>query len=115
MTRNIDAYPTEAELLELKEWPIEQSATLIPRLAELWIAPYGSAEETRPGLWTFATGGWSGNEELYYAAKQSMAWHILFWDALYVPGGLIVVAITEQAKTLMQAKQSEITDWAWNR
>ena len=68
-------YPTEAELIEIREWPHTDIDGLIEFCQELTEA-YGT--------WTiegrkaeFSTGGWSGNEDVLGAmADNSMFWAI---------------------------------------
>jgi hypothetical protein len=105
-------YPTEEELKVIEEWRIEKYEELPAHIASLWNYPE-YAKETRPGIWVFATGGWSGNEELIGALKQNIAWNLLAWDSLYVSGGLLVIAIGKEAKEEMGKFHQEITNWAW--
>jgi hypothetical protein len=109
-----DGYPAEETLEIIKQWDMNPSTMkdLMAFIASAWHWD-DMARETSPGLWVFATGGWSGNESLISALKQSQAWHILFWDSLYLPGGLLVIAITDEAREKLKELHSKITDWAW--
>ena len=107
-----DGYPTEETLKTIREWDIVEHATLPAFLAKAWKYP-DSAREVRPGLWAFATGGWSGNESLLGAMHESLAWQILAWDSIYIPGGLQVIAVTDSAKREMEDLHHAITQWAW--
>lgn len=111
-TFDVHGYPSEETLKTIKDWDITDHATLPAFIAKAWHWP-DRACEVRPGLWVFATGGWSGNESLLSAMERSMAWYMLSWDALYVPGGLQIIAVSKDAKQEMDALHSKITEWAW--
>ena len=106
-------YPTDEELEKIRQWPMEAANDLPPYVASVWCYPE-SAQETSAGLWVFATGGWSGNEEILAAMRDSMAWYLLHWQHLYVAGGLIIVATNEEAKKKVETLRHYITQWAWN-
>ena len=108
-----DGYPTDETLKAIETWDITQAVALPHYLASSWNTTYGKVEEVRPGLWTFATGGWSGNESLLAAMRQSVAWGLLHWDSLYLPGGLQVIAVSDAAKQEMDRLHGKITEWAW--
>lgn len=106
-------YPDEETLATLSVWPSDRASALPPALATEWIAPYGKVAETQPGLWVFATGGWSGNEELLASARASAAWRLLHWQSLYLPGGLLVVAVSPAAELALDRELDRVTRWAW--
>src|SRR3990167_7434431 len=88
-------YPTQETLQIIREWPIEGNAdALLLFVRDAWYDS-GRAKNVRPGIWTFTTGGWSGNEELLRALYQSPAWISLSWGSIDLPGGFLCVATTE--------------------
>ena len=58
-------YPAEETLEIIKQWDMNPSTMkdLMAFIASAWHWD-DMARETSPGLWVFATGGWSGNESL---------------------------------------------------
>ncbi len=113
-TFDCDGYPTEKTLAAIRGWR-EDCAALLRYIAAAWYRP-SYAQEARPGLWVFATGGWSGNESLMDAMRESHAagylWHT---DSIHPHGGLHVFAVTDEAKADMDAMDKRIRDWAWGR
>lgn len=108
-----DGYPSDETLELIKKWPFETIKEVIPFIAEAWHYP-DMAKEVRPGLWTFATGGWSGNECLFDSLTQNyIGSGRLHWNSLYLPGGLHVIALTEEAEKEMDKLFEYITKWAW--
>lgn len=83
-------------------------------IASRWRYPE-SARETRPGLWVFATGGWSGNERLLDELYESKHWSLLSWHSLYVPGGLQIVAVSDAAAQELDELRKKIIRWAWRK
>lgn len=109
-----DGYPTEETLQALRNWPAETIKDAVPFIARAWYYP-NMAEETRPGLWAFATGGWSGNEDLMAAFWGNINTALLRWERLYVSGGLHIIANTKEGEIALDKLFSIITHWAWNR
>jgi hypothetical protein len=107
-------YPTEEQLNRILSWKAENYQELPAYVASLWAYP-DLAKETCPGLWVFATGGWSGNEDLLAAMRKSEAWHRLVWDSLHVPGGLFIVAVSDEARRELHQLFDSISRWAWGR
>ena len=114
-TFDLDGYPTEETLEIIKQWDMNPSTMkdLMAFIASAWHWN-DMARETSPGLWVFATGGWSGNESLLTALQQSKAWQILSGDSLYLPGGMLIVAITAKAREKLEQLCLKIVDWAWS-
>lgn len=106
-------YPSEETLEKIRKWDGEP-ADLIQLIASEWHWPDGVGE-VRPGLWTFATGGWSGNESLLDALYNSAPWYILHWQSIRIPGGLLCIAITKEAEKEMDELHDYITKWAWRK
>jgi len=106
-----EGYPTDATLKAIKEWGFEDRGNLMKFMAECWCYEE-QAKETYPGLWVFATCGWSGNESLIYALMENMIWHVI--DKLQLSGGFYTFAVTEPAKNRLSKKKGQIAKWAWN-
>jgi hypothetical protein len=93
-----DGYPTEATLQALKDWPVSEPNKALDFIAAAWhwdgnVSRNLSAAEAelvwaRPdnSFLRFATGGWSGNEELI-AAFRTNTNYALTW-CLSARGGL---------------------------
>lgn len=115
-----DGYPTEASLEAIKKWSPddwqgktlgEVSRPLLEAVKDAWYYD-DRAKEPRPGLFTFSTGGWSGNEDLLGALRSNVLIYAN-WDYITLPGGLFCIAISEEAKLGMNALKSDIVDWCW--
>ena len=83
-------------------------------LAENWDETYG-AVESRNGFWVFYTGGFSWNERLLDLMEQSLLWAVLWRRSLSVPGGLVIIAETQEAVEILRAKFRELTTWIWSQ
>lgn len=83
-------------------------------LINSWNKEYGSAEEVMDGLYVFATGGWSGNEELIYAIKENKLLNIsVFHNHIYLQGGFYALAFTEQAYEYMREQERKLKNSLW--
>jgi len=111
-TFDADGYPTEETLKIIKDWPFEEREKVLSYIAKAWHYPE-SAKEVRPGIWVFATGGWSGNESIIAALRSGVLWYLLSWDSLYLPGGLLIIAVGKSGKDEMERLRRYITKWAW--
>ena len=112
-----DGDPTDAFLDWLKARPIV-SDPRIPLEAMLRAWRFDNyAAETRPNLFVFATGGWSGNEAIIEAFRLSELWYVLAWQSIRVPGGLYLIALSNEAapEHPLEEMFDHIRDWAWNR
>lgn len=87
-----DGYPTEAALHRIEQWPHMDSAGALAFIAGLWAYPenasFGELEaheaavlHADPGeqFWRFATGGWSGNEDLLRAFGRNRIAYGICW------------------------------------
>lgn len=114
-----DGYPTDKSLRTIIKWTCHWEGTdihvaqrpLLEAVVEAWEYPE-SAQEVRPGVFTFATGGWSGNEDLM-AALENNALIRACWDKLYLPGGLYVFCIGPEGKSEYETIADTIREWAW--
>jgi hypothetical protein len=75
-------YPDPEVLEQIAKFPVHigdgSAKQLLEIVAGEWSYPdYVSEKE---GTWTFATGGWSGNEDLIAALQENtIAWMLLWW------------------------------------
>lgn len=106
-------YPSEETLKQIEKWDGKPD-DLVRLIVQEWHWPE-RAKEVRPGVWTFSTGGWSGNESLISALYRSVVWHFLAWNSIYVQGGLLVIALSKEGKKEMEALHHYITEWAWRK
>lgn len=109
-----DGYPTERTLQVVTDWDFEDPKGLLEFVKDAWYWPE-YARETRPGLYVFATGGWSGNESLLLALRESGVWLAqLSFHHVYLPGGLLVVAVGAGAGIEIRELHGAIRRWAWS-
>jgi len=102
----------EEDIQTIINWDVDDPEGVLRFIAERWHWDYLWAE--KDGLWVFATGGWSGNEELIEALFKSLLWRVrLSWHTLYLPGGLIIIAASDEAQRKLEKLFDYITDWAW--
>ena len=96
-----DGYPTEQTLQAIREWPIFETGLrpLLEFMQKAW--KYQDYARERDGLWTFSTGGWSGNEELI-AALDTLPWRGLAWDVAQFNGGHYAIAVTKEAEVVFR-------------
>lgn len=84
-------YPAEEDLQLIADWDQNDWPGLMSFVSETWIRPYGFFEsggasvdkffDDKDGvLWTCATGGWSGNEEIIGA----LARNVVFWACCWI-------------------------------
>ena len=106
-------YPTDEQLDKIKNWDINDIEGCLRYIGSLWHI-CGRWQEGN-GFFVFATGGWSGNESLLGALKESMIWPIILWDSLYLPGGLLIIAVSTKAKEQLDKLIDKITRWAWKK
>ena len=78
-----DGYPTDEELDQIEKYFVngyEACECLCKLAADLWHWPeFASRNET--GLWTFVTGGWSGNESIITSLHRNTMFWMLYWQS----------------------------------
>lgn len=109
-----NAYPTPETLQRIRQWDPGGLEDLLRFLCAAWHWPHFAAQ-VRPGIWTFATGGWSGNEDLIAALKDSVGWFCFHWSSVSLPGGLLCIALGDSAAKEMHDFHSRIVTWCWRR
>ena len=95
-------YPTVEQLRKIEKWPIDNFRSLLEFLSESWFKDYGRAWQDG-SVWCFATGGWSGNEELI----DAFAANIICWTMLWKSssrGGLHTFILPEDARRSRMAQ-----------
>lgn len=76
-TFDSDGYPTAKTLWTIREWPADDPSGWLGYAREAW--KYSDHVSTDGYEWTFATGGWSGNEDLItYMGRNTILWHMCF-------------------------------------
>jgi len=73
----IAEYPTENELEEIKNWRITDIHGLMEHIREYW-EKWG-AWKKEGDIYTLATGGWNGNEEIICAMQENIIWWAMYW------------------------------------
>lgn len=96
-----DGYPGDAELERIKNWPVSDYGSyedLFEYISDRWWPDGSWGLERRPGMiYSFATGGWSGNEDMISALRSNfVAWSMSWQESKR--GGLHVFQIPEHLK-----------------
>jgi len=72
-------YPSDTELDQIKNWPIEDSGGLLEFVASIWNWPdYAMLKD---GIWHLSTGGWSGNEDIIHSMQSNHMFWTLCWQS----------------------------------
>lgn len=78
-------YPTEAELKQVSDWPMEDIDGFFRFVRSIWWMPdwgwheASLTEDDRPiRRYEISTGGWSGNEDIIDAMSDNFIWHIVW-------------------------------------
>jgi len=111
ITFDDDGYPTEATLQAIRDWEGVNTRDLLEAVMGAWYWD-DMAKETAPGLFVFATGGWSGNESLVDTLMRN-PFVMGFTSNILTPGGLHIFAIAREFKGNIRALYDLIRDWAW--
>lgn len=86
-------YPSKAQLETIRTWSTPDYEALLEYVKDAF-STYGRAERKKDGTWEFATGGWSGNEEIIDALSDNgLAWSML-WRSSH-RGGLFIFRTPE--------------------
>lgn len=93
-----DDYPSGEKLAAIDNWQATLGE-LLEYVRKLW-SPHGLVQvsvnaESRMTIYSFVTGGWSGNESLIYALNNNTMANILAWESTH-RGGLHVYAASPQ-------------------
>lgn len=88
-------YPTPETEESIRNWRMNDPKGWIEFIGKSWNHGYGRIW-SEDGMVKFATGGWSGNESIVCAMKQSILWAML-WESSH-RGGLEVLKNTYGAK-----------------
>ena len=82
-----DNYPTDKTLETIKKW--EGSFNELLENIRQTFPYFGSCEETSPGVYSIATGGWSGCESIIGALKENKLFWLNHWEQS-TRGGLYI-------------------------
>ena len=75
-----DGYPTDESLEKLGAWDFMDHEGWLKFATELWYWPDYASEEG--GVYTFVTGGWSGNESVIGSMQEnSVLWSRLWFSS----------------------------------
>lgn len=108
-TFDADGYPTDETIEAIEKWPYQDAAGCLDFARAAWHWPDWANEDitaheagvlrANPGerYARFATGGWSGNEEIIAALKANGMVRSLTWQ-LSARGGLHIFQYPERAK-----------------
>lgn len=77
-------YPSEADLRRLRKWDHTDPKGALEFAQSLWAYPDYVWKRGR--RYTFATGGWSGNEAVIAALEKNLVVQALCWLASYRGG-----------------------------
>lgn len=80
----MSTYPTNKQLDAIKKWDPLDSHGLLEYVRELWAYP--DYVKVKGKKYTFATGGWSGNEDIIAALEKNLVFHAICWYASYRGG-----------------------------
>jgi hypothetical protein len=94
-----DGYPTEASLGQLRDWPHTDIAGWLEFAQALWYYP--EAATVDGGRYRFATGGWSGNEDVIGAMRGNALLWSLTWESS-ARGGLHLFSLPEDGPPVAQ-------------
>src|SRR6056300_85971 len=74
-----NGYPSENVLEKIRQWPYEDPGGCLDYVQSLW---HWEEMASNPieGRYRFATGGWSGNEDLIAAIMQNTMVHTMCWQ-----------------------------------
>lgn len=114
-TFDAEGYPTEETLECIRNWLHTDAEGLLRFIRDAWHGPELGAE-VRPGIWTFVTGGWSGNEEILAALWASPPWLFHFArHSISLLSGLLCIAVGDAARQEMGELHKWIRGWCWRK
>lgn len=74
-----NGYPTSAVLEKIKDWDTNDFHGLMEYIREYWIQ-WGSFKKDGE-IYTLATGGWSGNEDIISSLSENFVFWSLYWES----------------------------------
>jgi hypothetical protein len=89
-----DGYPTDETLKTIEEWPYTDDFRFLMEYVRAAWSDYGWFEQRAPEVaaamkdedeandghwWCYATGGWSGNEDIIAALERNAVFHFWAW------------------------------------
>jgi hypothetical protein len=100
-----DGYPTEESLTQLRKWPYTDVAGWLEHARALWYYPEAATVEGK--RYRFATGGWSGNEDVIGAMRDNHMLWMLCWESSHRGGLYYFVAGDEHESVGAQRPTTE--------
>lgn len=98
-----DGYPTEESLTRLRVWPYTDAEGWLEYARTLWCYPDAATVDGK--RYRFATGGWSGNEDVIGAMRDNHMLWMLCWESSH-RGGLYYF-VADDAPAGVGAQRSE--------
>jgi len=92
----LDNYPTKIELGMIRKWPFMDEKGWLDYCLGLWT--FDGWATKRGGNYRFATGGWSGNEDIIEAMQANMGCWMSTWRSSH-RGGLYKFQIPKKRLT----------------
>jgi hypothetical protein len=76
-----DDYPTDEELQKITDFNVDDNNLdeFIEGIKSIWHWPDFVKKEEK--VYTFATGGWSGNEEIIMALRKNTFFWLMYWES----------------------------------
>jgi len=106
-----EGYPSEEFLQSIENYDGRDVEGMLALIQEAWRMD-DWALHPRPGIYVFATGGWSGNEDLINAFNKSMAGLIANCHSIQFVGGFYCFTTTPEAQKELEDIQDYVRDWA---
>jgi hypothetical protein len=95
-----DEYPDDEQILAIQKWqPMGQWSgsrpwlPILQLMSDAWNHDMGRVKQDGD-VWTFCTGGWSGNEEIIGAIHKNFSAHSMLWIASF-RGGKFVYGVDD--------------------
>jgi len=90
-----DNYPDEEQLAKIKAWPYDDFQGLVDFCIAIWTFKDWATRKGRSCR--FATGGWSGNEDIIEALQENHLFWMSCWESSH-RGGLFKFKLPKPPK-----------------
>jgi hypothetical protein len=81
MELDSNGYPTGESIRKIERWEYTDGHDALLEAISPLVEGYGRCEKrTVDGVWEFATGGWSGNEEIIQALENNFMFWGMCWQ-----------------------------------
>jgi hypothetical protein len=114
-----DGYPMEESLEKIEKFVPDESffekkeeivSRVLDEIVRVW--KYEGWAKGKDGLYVFATGGWSGNQDLMSAFFHSEFRY--FVDYVHLGAGFFAIAATDKAKNVLNRAIHRLIKSLWN-